>query len=58
MAPLVSVGVAVSFVEVPESAEFVYFLDYFELWGVFCWSVGDWCSGEEEDVAFWWDVFG
>ena len=47
VSPFVFVCGAVSFVEVPESAEFVDFLDYFELWGVFCWSVGDWGSCEE-----------
>ena len=58
MSPVVSVGSAVSFVEVPAASEVVDVSEDFELWGVFGWHVGDGCAGEEEDVAGSWDVFG
>ncbi len=47
VAPVVFVGVAVAFVEVPDSSELVDFVEDFELGCVFCWSVGDWGSCEE-----------
>lgn len=51
VSPVVFVCAAVSFVEVPAASEFVDVAEDFELWGVFGWHVGDWCAGEEEDVA-------
>ena len=57
VSPVVSVGSAVAFVEVPFAAELFYVAEDFELGGVFGWYVGDWCAGEEEDVAVCGDGF-